>query len=110
MALLTVEDVAADCRVSTRTVMRAIRANELKASQLAPGRGCWRIRPEDLDAWIEQRANTSAPARARTRAGARAGSRRGAAAAGTPSLHAIARKREGVERLRLPTPTRRSAA
>jgi excisionase family DNA binding protein len=44
-------DIAARCQVSTRTVMRAIRSGRLRASRLG-SRGAYRVRPEDLEAWI----------------------------------------------------------
>jgi len=56
--LLTVAQVAERLQVHPRTVRRAIDASGLRAVQVA-GRGTWRVRPEDLDAWLEQRTNTS---------------------------------------------------
>lgn len=53
----TVAQVADLAQCSTKTVMRAIDAGELRASQLAK-RGTWRIRREDIDAWFDLRANT----------------------------------------------------
>jgi excisionase family DNA binding protein len=44
-------EIAARCQVSTRTVMRAIRSGRLRASRLG-ARGAYRVRPEDLEAWI----------------------------------------------------------
>ena len=100
--LLTPEWIAERCEISTRTVMRAIRAGELKASQLAE-RGCWRIKPEDLDAWIEARAN-----RART---ARPPSPRTAPLLGAPTsrVRKTVRRREGANRLYVPSPNRSRA-
>jgi excisionase family DNA binding protein len=43
-------EVAARVQVCTRTVMRAIHRGELRASRLGPR--AYRIRPEDIDAWI----------------------------------------------------------
>jgi excisionase family DNA binding protein len=54
--LLTVAQVANVCQCSTRTVMRAIDAGDLRASQLA-SRGVWRITAADIDSWLELRAN-----------------------------------------------------
>jgi len=54
--LLTVAQAAQAAQCSTKTVMRAITAGDLRAAQLAR-RGTWRIRPEDLDAWFDMRAN-----------------------------------------------------
>lgn len=54
--LLTPDQVAHLAQVSTRTVMRAIDNGHLRASQLTD-RGCWRIHPDDVDTWLEQRAN-----------------------------------------------------
>jgi excisionase family DNA binding protein len=53
--LLTPAEVAEICRVSGKTVMRAINAGELPASRLGR-RGAHRIRPEDVEAWIAARA------------------------------------------------------
>ena len=68
--LLTVAQVARACQVSTRTIRRAIAAGELEAFQLAR-RGTWRIRPEDVSAWLEeclgQRSATPAPSPTTTR-------------------------------------------
>lgn len=50
--LLTVGDVAELCKVNAKTVQRAIRAGRLRASQLG-ARGAYRVRPEDVDAWID---------------------------------------------------------
>ena len=70
--VLTVEEAAERVRVSARTVMRAIRAGQLQASQLNQGRGGWRIYESAIDAWMGARCNvgvgTSAP-RATARAG-----------------------------------------
>jgi excisionase family DNA binding protein len=51
---LTVAEVAGVCRVHAKTVMRAIGRGELTAVRLGE-RGAYRIRPADLDAWIEGR-------------------------------------------------------
>lgn len=50
--LFTPAEVAVRCQVSTKTVLRAIRAGRLRASRLGE-RGAYRINPEDLDAWVE---------------------------------------------------------
>jgi excisionase family DNA binding protein len=60
---LTVDEVAAFMRVSSRTVMRAIAAGQLEASQVTQGRGGWRIRREAIAAWLESRSNRTVPAR-----------------------------------------------
>jgi excisionase family DNA binding protein len=66
-AFLTPDDLAARVGLSVRSVMRAIAAGELEASQLTR-RGGWRIRPEAVDEWIQARSNrprgreTAAPA------------------------------------------------
>jgi excisionase family DNA binding protein len=49
--LLKPNDVAELCQVSTKTVLRAIRAGRLPACRLG-SRGAYRIRREDLDAWL----------------------------------------------------------
>lgn len=56
-APLTVDEVAELMRVSSKTVMRAIAAGHLEASQLTQGRGGWRIRLSAVDAWLELRSN-----------------------------------------------------
>jgi excisionase family DNA binding protein len=48
--LLSPEDVAAQCRLSRKAVYRAIERGELRASKLCSR---LRIRPDDLDTWIE---------------------------------------------------------
>jgi excisionase family DNA binding protein len=50
--LLTINDVAALCRVSTKTVRRWIKTRELTAAKLGAQ---WRIRPRDLDMFIHER-------------------------------------------------------
>ncbi len=45
------QEIAQRCQISTGTVMRAIRSGQLRASRLG-SRGAYRVRPEDLDAWI----------------------------------------------------------
>ncbi len=54
---LAVDEVAEFMRVSSKTVMRAIVAGHLEASQVTQGRGGWRIRPEAMDAWLEIRSS-----------------------------------------------------
>ncbi len=49
--MLTPAEVADRCRLSTKTVLRAIRRGDLRACQLGSCRA-FRIRPEDVDAWI----------------------------------------------------------
>ena len=50
--LLNIKDVAALCRVSSKTVRRWIKTRELTAAQLGAQ---WRIRPRDLDLFIHER-------------------------------------------------------
>ncbi len=50
--LLTPVDVARRCQVSTKTVLRAIHAGRLRASRLG-SRGAYRVRVEDVLAWLE---------------------------------------------------------
>ena len=52
-------EVAARVQACTRTVMRAIHCGELRASRLGPR--AYRVRPEDMNAWIV--ATTVLPAR-----------------------------------------------
>lgn len=49
-------ELADELGISSKTVMRAIKAGHLRASQLAD-RGCWRIRPEAVEEWFEARSN-----------------------------------------------------
>ena len=49
-ALLSPEDVATQCGLSRKAVYRAIERGELRASKLCSR---LRIRPDDLDTWIE---------------------------------------------------------
>ncbi len=50
--LLTLNDVAALCRVSSKTVRRWIKTRELAAAKLGAQ---WRIRPRDVDLFIHER-------------------------------------------------------
>lgn len=59
--LLRPDDVAELCQVSTKTVLRAIRAGRLRAYRLG-ARGAYRIRPDDVEAWLQ-----SCPVRGRRR-------------------------------------------
>jgi excisionase family DNA binding protein len=49
--LLRPVDVAELCQVSTKTVLRAIRNGRLRAFHLG-ARGAYRIRPDDVEAWL----------------------------------------------------------
>ena len=51
--LLTVGDVAKQCQVSRKTVTRAILDGRLCASRLG-ARGAYRIRPADVERWLEE--------------------------------------------------------
>ncbi len=51
--LLTPPEIAELCRVSVKTVLRAIHAGRLTASRLGT-RGTYRIRPADVDAWLAE--------------------------------------------------------
>jgi excisionase family DNA binding protein len=62
--LLTPAEVADFCHISSKTVLRAIRAGHLRASQLG-SRGAYRMRMQDVDAWIG--ATTVPPALPRLR-------------------------------------------
>jgi excisionase family DNA binding protein len=59
--MLTPRDVAERCQLSTKTVLRAIRAGRLRASRLGAS-GAYRVWERDVDAWIEQ--SVVVPARA----------------------------------------------
>jgi excisionase family DNA binding protein len=54
--LLTIAMAADRCHVHYKTIERAIRERGLRASRLAD-RGCWVIRPADLEEWLDERAN-----------------------------------------------------
>ncbi len=49
--LLTPAEVADYCRVSSKTVLRAIKSGTLRASRLG-SRSAYRIRFQDIEAWI----------------------------------------------------------
>jgi excisionase family DNA binding protein len=53
--MLTPDQVADRCQLSTKTVLSAIRRGDLHASQLGSCRA-FRIRTEDVDAWIAAKA------------------------------------------------------
>lgn len=55
--VLTVQQVARRVQLSSKTVMRAIRAGDLEASQLTQGRGGWRVRDDAVARWLEARSN-----------------------------------------------------
>jgi excisionase family DNA binding protein len=57
MRVLTVEQVADRVQLSSKTVMRAIHAGDLEASQLTRGRGGWRIYETAISDWLERRSN-----------------------------------------------------
>src|SRR4051812_10028436 len=57
MQVLTVEQVAERVQLSTSTVMRAIKAGELEASQLTRSRGGWRVQETAIAAWLDRRSN-----------------------------------------------------
>jgi excisionase family DNA binding protein len=50
--LLRPVDVAELCQVSTKTVLRAIRNGRLRAFRLG-ARGAYRIRPDDVESWLQ---------------------------------------------------------
>lgn len=55
---MTVRQVAVALQVGQLTVLAAIDRGELVASNIGGGRGArptWRIRPADVDAWLESR-------------------------------------------------------
>ena len=49
--LLTPAEIAEQCQLSTKTVIRAIRSGRLRACRLGT-RGGYRVARADLDAWI----------------------------------------------------------
>ena len=54
MALMTINDVAAELKVHPRTVKRWIADGQLAAFKLGDRAG-WRVSPEDLQRFLEQR-------------------------------------------------------
>jgi excisionase family DNA binding protein len=60
--LLTPADVAARCKVSVKTVLRAIHSGALRASRLG-GRYAYRIRSSDVAAWLDDSTVNTAPPR-----------------------------------------------
>ena len=52
--LLTINDVAALCQVSSKTVRRWIDARDLIAAKLGAQ---WRIRPRDLNLFVREHLN-----------------------------------------------------
>lgn len=58
-AMYTPAEVAARVQVCARTVMRAIHRGELRASRL--GARSYRVRSEDIEAWIVATTVLSAP-------------------------------------------------
>lgn len=53
--VMNIRQLAETLGVSTKTVMRAIDAGELRASKLA-ARGCWVVQRDDVFAWLDARA------------------------------------------------------
>lgn len=51
--LLTLKETAKILRVSTRTILRYLKAGKLKASKA----GQWRIKQSDLDVFLEKMSN-----------------------------------------------------
>jgi excisionase family DNA binding protein len=82
-ALLSPQDVARRCGLSRKAVYRAIERGELRASRLCSR---LRIRPDDVDAWLQ--ASTVLP---------------GPSAIATPVAHGRLSEATGLRRL-LPTP------
>ena len=57
LRVLTIKQVAELVQLSPRTVMRAVRAGDLDASQLTQSRGGWRIEEPAIAAWLAARSN-----------------------------------------------------
>jgi excisionase family DNA binding protein len=49
---LTIKDVCAELKITRKTVIRWIKAGELKAFKLGSERRLWRIRERDLQTFI----------------------------------------------------------
>jgi excisionase family DNA binding protein len=60
--LLTPDDVADRCRISAKTVLRAIHRGQLRASRLGTQRA-YRMREADVEEWIERSVLAPPPAR-----------------------------------------------
>ncbi|NJO85104.1 MAG: helix-turn-helix domain-containing protein [Blastochloris sp.] len=57
--LYTVRDAAEYLKVSEQTVLKYIKQNELKATKL--GKRAYRIREEDLDAFVRAQTERTSP-------------------------------------------------
>lgn len=57
---LTVKDVAAELQVTAKFVREMLRRAQLRGSKIGSD---WRVRPEDLDAFLNRRANRRATQR-----------------------------------------------
>ncbi|MBK9241586.1 MAG: helix-turn-helix domain-containing protein [Acidobacteria bacterium] len=56
VAWLTRAQAAARVQLSERTLARAIRLGDLRAFKVGAGKKLWRLKPCDVDAWIEAAA------------------------------------------------------
>jgi excisionase family DNA binding protein len=75
LKLYTVEQVATLCKVSVKTVYRAIWHGRLRASQLGVG-AAYRMRLEDIKAWVDGSTVVQSRAKATRRSKTNAASRR----------------------------------
>lgn len=67
--MLSPQQAADQVGVSRRTIMIAIEANELKATR--NNKNHWKIRPEDLDEWLQERGSFRKPEPSSPGAGSR---------------------------------------
>ena len=56
---LTIKDVCAELKITRKTVIRWIKAGELKAFKLGSGGRLWRIRERDLQTFIRLQSKIS---------------------------------------------------
>ena len=61
---MTVKDVAAELQMSEKFVREMLRRAQLRGSKLGSD---WRVRPEDLDAFVNRKANKFQSPRSRGR-------------------------------------------
>jgi len=64
IAWLDVRRAATRALVSPSTILRELRAGRLRGYRVG-GRKCWRVRPEDVDAWLMRTATPILGARER---------------------------------------------
>jgi excisionase family DNA binding protein len=58
---LDVRAAASRAAVSTATILRELRTGRLRGYRVG-GRKCWRVKPEDVDAWLMKTGKSDAAA------------------------------------------------